>query len=236
MNITEDITPLQTDAVITLHDLDLTKLTPDNTTTILYLANQLDNDMSKLKYNGNEYTAAPIKSEGFEINSSGTMPRPTLQVSNIGGTYNQTLKSFNSLLGATLTRYKVFYKYLDDKDKGGLGAFISKDRWVLNKKTKHNKNVIQWEMKNPLDLETVMIPRGQFTRSCAFRYRRLVNDVFVQGTCAYTGDAFFDELGNVTSKKNDQCGKRFDDCVKRFQAVDKTADVPGAFFPLIPRF
>jgi len=235
-----DLATLQTDSIIQLYNLDLTKVAVDpNPATTLYLTNQLDTDMSPLEYDGNVYTAIPVQSDGFEINSSGAMPRPTITIGNINSGYNILLQAYGNFIGAEITRYKVFYKYLDGKDKGGIGAFISKDKWILNRKVNHNNTFIKFELKNPLDLENVLLPKGQFTRKCSLRYRRWDQDTqsFIYGTCPYTDENFnFDELGNPTSKQNDACGKRLNDCVIRFQAVNKQADIPIEAFPLIPRF
>lgn len=60
---------------------------------------------------------------------------------------------------------------------------------------------------------------GTKTR-CSHTYRRWDEDTqsFIYGTCPYSDENFnFDELGNSTSKQNDACGKRLNDCVIRFQ-------------------
>jgi lambda family phage minor tail protein L len=236
-----DFAQLQTDSLVTLYEIDLSTIAVDpKPTTILYLTNQLDTDRSELQYNGNTYTATPLDSEGYEMNSSGSMPRPTITVSNVNTAFNTLLAAFNSFIGATLTRYVVFYKYLDGKELGGQGLFKTKNAgWILNRKTNHNKNFIKWELKNPLDLENVLVPRGQFTTKCSHIYRRFnqATGTFIYGTCPYTNETFnFDEFGNPTSPNNDACGKRLSDCTKRFHAVDPTTDIPIQAFPLIPKY
>jgi lambda family phage minor tail protein L len=236
----QEYAALQTDALIELYIIDLSKVSVyPNPQEKLYITNGLDKDRSNLEYDGNEYTPVPVESEGFEINSTGAMPRPTITIGNVDSGFNDLLKAYGNLLGAELTRYQVFYEYLDGKDKGGIGAYKAKDVWTINRKVVHNKTQIKFELKNPLDLENVLVPKGQFTRKCEHTYR--VWDVgtqsFIQGSCPYTDETHtFDELGNKCSKQNDVCGKRYTDCAIRFNAVDKKAPVQGLFFPLIPKF
>jgi lambda family phage minor tail protein L len=232
---------LQLDSIIDLYIIDLSSVAVEpNSAATLYFTSQLDTDgQTSLLYGGNSYTAIPIVSDGFEISSKGSMPRPTVTIGNINSGLNTLLAAYGSFIGAKFTRIKVFYEYLDGKEKGGLGAFLSKDKWVINRKTNHNNTYIKFELKNPLDLENVFVPRGQFTRKCSFRYRRWdqATESFIYGTCPYTDETHnFDELGNKTSKQNDACGKRLNDCQIRFLAVNKQADIPGDFFPLIPNY
>ena len=230
----QDFFNLELDSILYLYIFDITSSTPDDTPTFLYLTDQLDTDRSNISYNGKEYTAVSITSEGFEVSSSGSMPRPSTAVSNVGGTYNQVLLSYNDLLSAKVTRYKVFYKYLDGKPQGGIGAYASKDSWLINKKAQHNNAFIKWELKSPLDLETLMLPKGQVTRKCSHSYRRYVSGQFLYGSCPYAGTHYFDDQGNATSINNDVCGKTVRSCSIRFLADNPTNNVPIRAFPLIP--
>lgn len=234
----QDFTDLEQGSIIELFILDLTAVTKNHEETKLYLTNSLDNDRSPLQYDGNIYTALPLLATGFEISAGGVMPRPSLEVGNVGGTYNTLLGAFNNFVGGKVERIKVFYDYLDGKPKGGLQAYINKDKWFINKKTKHDNVSINFSLKNPLDLEKVLVPKRQFLRKCQHTYRYYRTDTmsFVQGSCPYTDSVYFDELGNATSKEKDLCGKRLGDCVMRFQNTDKNAIIPIWGFPLVPKY
>ena len=80
-------------------------------------------------FNSNTYTAIPIKSEGFEMTTQGTLPRPTLTVANLDGAITALIKTVNNvqratnpsqtalfngndLTGTTVRRIRTLRKYL----------------------------------------------------------------------------------------------------------------------------
>ena len=68
---------------------------------------------------GNSYLRFPIECSGFEFGSSGTLPRPTITISNILGTITSILQDVNTttagndLNGAKFTRIRTLAQFLD---------------------------------------------------------------------------------------------------------------------------
>jgi len=68
---------------------------------------------------GNTYLRFPIECTGFEFTGTGTLPRPTISVSNIFGTLTTIMQNVNQttvgndLNGAKLTRIRTLARFLD---------------------------------------------------------------------------------------------------------------------------
>ena len=68
---------------------------------------------------GNSYLRFPIECTGFEFGSTGTLPRPTIAVSNIFGTITAIMQDINAttvgndLNGAKFTRIRTLARFLD---------------------------------------------------------------------------------------------------------------------------
>ena len=68
---------------------------------------------------GNSYLRFPIECKGFEFGSTGTLPRPTISISNIFGTITAIMQDINTttvgndLNGAKFTRIRTLARFLD---------------------------------------------------------------------------------------------------------------------------
>ena len=68
---------------------------------------------------GNSYLRFPIECTGFEFGSTGTLPRPTIAISNIFGTITAIMQDINTttvgndLNGAKFTRIRTLARFLD---------------------------------------------------------------------------------------------------------------------------
>ena len=68
---------------------------------------------------GNSYLRFPIECSGFEFGSRGTLPRPTISISNIFGTITAIIQDINTttigndLNGAKFTRIRTLARFLD---------------------------------------------------------------------------------------------------------------------------
>ena len=68
---------------------------------------------------GNSYLRFPIECSGFEFGSTGTLPRPTISISNIFGTITAIIQDINTttigndLNGAKFTRIRTLARFLD---------------------------------------------------------------------------------------------------------------------------
>lgn len=64
-------------------------------------------------FNGNTYTPIPITATGFDITSTGTLPTPSITISNVNKVIQSAVISFGDLIGAKLTRSRTYGKFLD---------------------------------------------------------------------------------------------------------------------------
>ena len=106
-------------AVIELFTLQL-DATLHGSTTIYRFHNGANlNANGEVVWAGNSYQRFPIQCEGFEFTGTGTLPRPTISVSNILGTLTTIMQDVNQttvgndLNGAKLTRIRTLARFLD---------------------------------------------------------------------------------------------------------------------------
>ena len=71
-------------------------------------------------WRGKTYYPAPISAEGFESNSKGTLPQPTLTIASQSETgvdqlalLKHQIREFGDIIGSKVTRRRTFAKYLD---------------------------------------------------------------------------------------------------------------------------
>ena len=79
---------------------------------------------SNIVFDSQLYSRVPIKADGFEYSNTGTLPRPTLTVSNLSSTITallllvNTTTAGNDLGGAEVRRIRTLAKYLDSENFG----------------------------------------------------------------------------------------------------------------------
>ena len=79
---------------------------------------------SNIVFDSKTYSRVPIKADGFEYTNTGTLPRPTLTVSNLSSTITALLllvnatTAGNDLGGAEVRRIRTLAKYLDSENFG----------------------------------------------------------------------------------------------------------------------
>tara|TARA_R100000458_G_scaffold33527_1_gene30850 strand:+ start:1824 stop:2399 length:576 start_codon:yes stop_codon:yes gene_type:complete len=128
---------------------------------------------------GNSYLRFPIECTGFEFGSRGTLPRPTVSVSNIFGTITAIMQDINTttvgndLNGATFTRIRTLARFLDavnfDGNTNPYGtpdptAEFPQEIYYLDRKVSENRNMVVWEAQSALDLVNVSIPKRIATK------------------------------------------------------------------------
>ena len=74
------------------------------------------NDGQGVTFGGQFYTPIPMEADGFAYNGQGSLPRPTLRVSNLFSTITALIVTLpNGLSGAKVTRIRTFgARYIDD--------------------------------------------------------------------------------------------------------------------------
>lgn len=100
--------------------------------------------------------------------------------------------------------------------------YLSRDVWVVDRKSSENRVFIEFELAAPIDVAGVMLPRRQVVANvCAWRYR--------SAECGYAGGPVADRDDNPTNNPAlDACGKRLASCKLRF---GQTGVLPYGGFP-----
>lgn len=223
--ITSEIQKLEPSAIIELFELDGTSFGGD----LLRFHAGTNGLTTNIVWQGNTYTAFPIKASGFEISSNGQLPRPKLQVANITGAITLLVLTYEDLLGAKVTRKRTLAKYLDAVNfTGGINATaddtaeFASDVFFIDRKALETRDMVEFELAAAMDLSNIQIPKRQIIQNvCTWRYK---------GTeCAYAGTNYFDANDDsVGSAGLDVCGKRLSSCKVRFGANNP---LPFGSFP-----
>ena len=188
-----ELNKLNPSSIIELFELELTvglhieKDNPNNLDTVFrFHAGANLNNFGQVIFNGNSYQRVAVKVEGFENTSTGTIPRPTLTFSNLGGitkdTTVMTMSDFlnvvntvtpgNDLLNAKLTRLLPLASALDNANFAtGTNPFGTpstdklRDRiYFIDRKAVENRQIVQFELVNRLDMQNKKIPARIVTR------------------------------------------------------------------------
>jgi lambda family phage minor tail protein L len=211
--ITADIQGLEPGARVELFELDATSISGG--ALLRFHGYQ---KASSIWWQGNEYTAWPIKAEGFAKTSEGQQPAPKLSVGNVDGSISSLCILFDDLVGAKLTRHITLGQYLDAVNfaDGNPTADPEQefppDAWFIEQKTSETNEDVEFELSSALDFQDAQLPRRQIIANlCPFTYRGAY--------CGYVGTAKFDVDDNaVTDPALDVCAKRLGSCKKRFGA------------------
>lgn len=156
--------------------------------TIFRFHNNVKSTHSSIIWQGQEYVAAPIVAEGFEITSRGTLPSPTLKmtVNEEGVPHLAMLKNriyqLGEIIGAKVTRIRTFAKYIDESnffDSRAPDGFIPdnnaelpRDIFFIERKVLENKFQLEFELSTSLNLEGKKLPgRLVLQNNCPFMYR-----------------------------------------------------------------
>jgi lambda family phage minor tail protein L len=141
-------------------------------------------------WNGNEYYASAIEVDGFEANMVGRMPRPKVTVANTDYIISNILRDYSDFRNSKFVRVKVFLKHLDaenfDGNENPYGtpdplAYISKEKYLISQKIAENKQLVQFELITPFDLQSLeTATRAIYGRYCYWQYRG--------SGCNYQGD------------------------------------------------
>lgn len=116
-------------------------------------------------FGGVTYSAFPIVMNGFEINSEGNLPQPTLTV---GAVENKILAaamgSYGDLVGMKITRRKTYSNYLDGEVDEDSTQHSFVERFVASQLIERSKSQISWKLVTPLDLPNMIIPGLQYLK------------------------------------------------------------------------
>ena len=178
-------------------------------------------------WQGQTYTAMPVEASGFEMRNSGTLPRPTLRVSNFQGLMAAQAREAGNLIGCKVTRKRTFARYLDAVNFPGgnpeadPNQHYADETWIIDRKAAESPQLVEWELAAQIDAPGAMVPMRQYIAStCAWVYRG--------ESCGYTGAAKAKIDGTpTTDMTQDKCGKKLSDCRLRSNEV-RFGGFPGS--------
>lgn len=224
-------------AIIELFEIQLfTAIHGENTIYRFHNGTNATNN-GQISWAGNGYQRMPIEAEGFEYAGTGSLPRPTIRVSNLFGTITTILLALpNGLEGAKLTRIRTLARYLDAVNfPGGVNPYGTPDStaefprevYYISQKVQETRDVVEFQCAAAFDLAGVRLPRRQaIANICQWRYRG--------AECGYTGASYYDANDNgVSTLAADVCGKRLSSCEKRFGVVNTTGSVTSGSNQLV---
>ena len=187
-----ELNKINPSSIIELFELELTvglhipAGNPNNLDTVFrFHAGANLNNFGQIKFNNNLYQRVAVQIEGFEDTGKGTVPRPTLTFSNLGGITKDgtvmTMSDFlaivnlttpgNDLLDAKVTRLMPLASALDNDNFVGNNPFgtPSTDRlqdriYFIDRKSVENRQVVQFELVSVLDMQNKRIPARIVTR------------------------------------------------------------------------
>ena len=230
-------------SIIELFELETFANLHGSATTYRFHAGTNDVSAGDLVWNSNTYSKFPIEVDGFDYNAeSGSLPRPTIRVSNLLGTITTILLGVNAttpgndLTGAKFTRIRTLVRYIDGANfSGGTNPYGTPDAtaklpdeiYYVARKVSENRDIVEFELSASFDLAGVRSPKRQCNANlCPWIYKG--------SECGYSGSNYFDENDKtVTSSSADVCGKRLSSCQIRFGSTNA---LPFGGFPGIGAF
>lgn len=133
-------------------------------------------DGASVVFNGIQYVALPIITDGWELTASGAQPRPTLTVSNVNKTLLNAVISLGDIVNAKVTRMRTFAKFLDGQPTADPTAYIDPiDEYYIEQKIAQTNKIISWQLASPVEAFGQKLPCRQFLKDVGFpgisRYR-----------------------------------------------------------------
>ena len=171
--------------------------------------------ITPIALNGVYYKPIAAEVDEFEVNTFNRVNRPRIRVSNANLLISSLLRQKNDFKNAKLERIKIFVKYIDDANfDGGTNPFgvadpnaeISRDTYIISQKLQENKNIVEFELTAPFDLENFEIPgRLVLGRYCYWQYRGLGCNYYGPPICQSNDSQFtYHPTGNIPSFRNFQ--------------------------------
>ena len=255
----EELSKLNPSAIIELFELKLDSTLHGSSTVYRFHAGSNEKVDSNIVFNGETYTRLPIKADGFEYTNTGTLPRPTLTISNLDGNMTTILllvnatSAGNDLGGAELKRIRTLRKFLDAANFVTPNFLVAQNGNQLV--TQSGNNILTVSGFAPSADPNAKFPdeiwyidrkanesRDSVTFELASKFdlagqklpkRQIIANVcqwkYRSSECSYTGSNYFDVNGNTVSTL------AADVCGKRVESCKlrfgNTAELPFGSFP-----
>jgi phage-related protein len=150
---------------------------------------------ASIHFGGKVYEPFPVQTEGFDMSSKGTLPRPRLTISNLSPSLSNTftvanggsalpsgtisammlevnkITVGNDLIGSTLVRIRTLRKFLDSANFNSTNATENDTQkfpdevYMIARKVLENQELVQFECTMPNDGANVRLPKRQILPS-----------------------------------------------------------------------
>ena len=176
---TAELQSLSNKSIIELYSITLVSALHGSTDVTRFHSGVGMNSNASIIWQGNTYDKFPIAAEGFEYSGRGTLPRPTITVSNVLGTITALMSTvnattpFNDLQGAKFVRIRTLSRFLDaanfPSNQNPFGtpdstAELPQEIYFIDRKTIETREVVQFELVSALDLQGIRAPKRQVTK------------------------------------------------------------------------
>ena len=146
---------------------------------------------ASIHFGGKVYEPFPVKTEGFDMTSKGTLPRPRLTISNLSPSLSNTftvanggsalpagtisammlevnkITVGNDLIGSTLVRIRTLRKFLDSANFNSTNATADPTQkfpdeiYMIARKVLENQEIVQFECASMFDMAGIRGPKRQ---------------------------------------------------------------------------
>lgn len=147
----EDAQQLLADGIVQLYEIKTNEKDADGNNVYLHL--KANNDVH---WQGYDWTGIPLLFEGYSSAQGDSYARPTLSIANPNGAFSTFVRD-GALTRASVNRYIVLYDHIK-KDK----AIYQKKTWIIWAIKTLNKNLIQVELRNPMDGVNFDVPARMY--------------------------------------------------------------------------
>jgi len=179
--------------LVSLFCLDCRAL-PGMTASDIYYFTPAPWDSAPVVWGGKTYTPVEVQASGFDVSGEGALPRPKIAVSNLALAMAGLVIAHDGLIGAIVTRYRTFSKYLDGQPEANSQIMFPPDVYVVERLSRRDAELIEWELAAALDRQGRKLPSLQMLRdACQHRYRRwdatLSDFDYAAATCPYATES-----------------------------------------------
>ena len=170
--ISEEIQKLEPSAIIELFKLTFDKDVNGQTIAPYYYHAGTNELKGKIIFNGITYEPVPVKVEGFDKSTKGTLPRPRFTVANANNAISALLILYNPLKAEVL-RIQTCKKFLDavnftsgvNSTADPTAIFENDDIWYVDRVASENPNAVVFELSGKISLTNLKLPQRKFRES-----------------------------------------------------------------------
>ncbi len=157
-SVYDDVSALAPSAIIELFELQLDSTLHGSSDVYRFHAGSNADVTGNIVWNGNAYTRMPVKADGFEMTSAGSLPQPNITIANLDGNMttvlalvNQTTAG-NDLTGATVKRIRTLKRYIDGESSADPNAKFPDEIWRISRKATETRDIVTFELSSAFDL------------------------------------------------------------------------------------